>query len=185
MARPRVLIIRSPHQASALAEQLLLLGAEPLLIPTIELVEPSSFAALDHALSKMESFDWLLFTSANSVEAFARRHGVPRVSSQKIGAIGSATAKALEAVGLRADVVPPQAVAESLAEALLPFAEREDGGAARFLLVRAEVGREVLPETLLRRIARWWRKDRSGRYARYLGSAIAGLTLSASPAVLL
>jgi uroporphyrinogen-III synthase len=131
-----------------LADELLLLGAEPVLIPTIELVEPSSFAVLDDALTKMEYFDWLVFTSANAVEAFARRGGVPRVSTQKIGAVGSATAKALEAVGLRANVVPPRAVAESLAEALLPFAHHLDGGATRFLVVRAEAAREVLTDTL-------------------------------------
>jgi uroporphyrinogen-III synthase len=148
MARPRVLVTRSPHQASALADQLRTLDAEPVLIPTIQLADPSSFAALDDALAEAATFHWLVFTSANAVEAFARRGGVQRVSAQKIAVIGAATARALEAFGIHADLVPSRAVAESLAEALLPFAWQQNGHAARFLLVRAEVAREILPKAL-------------------------------------
>ncbi len=68
---PRVLITRSPHQASALAEVLRASGLEPILIPTIELAEPTTFAPLDAALAHLDRFHWLLFTSANAVEAFA------------------------------------------------------------------------------------------------------------------
>ena len=72
-AVPRVLVTRSPHQASALADRLRELGCDPILIPTIETVAPTSFEALDKALAKLNTFHWLLFTSANAVEAFADR----------------------------------------------------------------------------------------------------------------
>jgi uroporphyrinogen-III synthase len=52
MPAPRVLVTRSPHQASALADQLRAVGAEPILIPTIELADPSTFAPVDAALVK-------------------------------------------------------------------------------------------------------------------------------------
>ncbi len=79
MPAPRVLITRSPHQASALADQLRALGVDPILIPTIELADPTIFAPLDQALARLDSFHWLLFTSANAVEAFHRRlSGVPQ-----------------------------------------------------------------------------------------------------------
>ena len=185
---PRILVTRSPHQASALADHLRALGAEPILIPTIELTEPTSFTPLDGALGHLERFHWLLFTSANAVEAFHRRlahleltmedrphHLKPVILSEgshicepqpkdlppsphpalpsvpfspKIAAIGSTTAKALMAIGLTPTLIPSQAVAESMADALLPHALQPDGTPTRFLLIRAEEAREHLPETL-------------------------------------
>jgi uroporphyrinogen-III synthase len=165
---PRVLITRSPHQASELADRLRAVGAEPILIPTIELAEPSSFAVLDDALGRLEGFHWLIFTSANAAEAFGRR-GIPQglkpaeqseavdvraeartlQSGPKIAAIGPATARAVtELFGSGPDLMPTQAVAESLAEALLPYARQTDRSATRFLLVRAERARDHLPEAL-------------------------------------
>jgi uroporphyrinogen-III synthase len=143
----RVLVTRSAQQASALARTLAELGLDPITIPVIELTEPTSFAALDAAIASLASFDWLLFTSANAVHAFHRRAGtLPR--TPRIAAIGAATAAALEAVGLRADLIPPQAVAESLAAALTPHARRSEGSPARMLLVRAEDARDALPDAL-------------------------------------
>jgi uroporphyrinogen-III synthase len=194
---PRILITRFPHQASALAEHLRTLGAEPILIPTIEIVDPASFAPLDAALAQLDRFHWLLFTSANAVEAFHRRLGsrigenlmltgqnpmsidqnptstgenqvpqgfslgflglgkkgalAPEVcfpAGLSIAAIGPATARALEAIGLTPNLIPPQAVAESLADALISHVRQADGSPTRFLLIRAEEAREHLPETL-------------------------------------
>ncbi|HEY5380910.1 MAG TPA: uroporphyrinogen-III synthase [Acidobacteriaceae bacterium] len=151
----RILVTRSAHQSSELAGLLRSLGAEPILIPTIQLTEPSSFAALDAALTHLSSvgpdtFHWLVFTSANAVEAFHRRLPSPLPGAKKlrIAAIGPSTARALQAIGLTADLIPPQAVAESLTGALLPHARQRDGLATRFLLVRADEARERLPETL-------------------------------------
>ena len=69
----RILITRTRHQASELAAQLEALGATPLTIPTVEIAPPTSFAALDAALTCLRTYDWLVFTSANAVEAFHRR----------------------------------------------------------------------------------------------------------------
>ena len=148
MSLPRVLITRSPHQASSLAEELRSLGAEPVMVPAIELTEPTSFAVLDEALSRLEVYDWVLFTSANAVEVFARRAGGRLGAVRRVAAIGAATARAVAAAGLRVDLMPAQAVAESFVEALQPFMNQEDGRATRFLLVRAEVAREYLTEAL-------------------------------------
>lgn len=127
-----------------------------MLVPTIETVDPLSFEVLNAALDDLSAFDWLLFTSANAVNVFAARRagkalspfdpGSPR--RPRIAAIGAATARALTAAGLPVDLLPLQAVAESFAEALLPYAHCGDGSPARFLLVRAEDAREHLPETL-------------------------------------
>jgi len=145
LANRRVLITRARGQASALADQLVVLGATPILIPTIALAPPSSFEAMDAALAAIGSFDWLVFTSANAVEAFAGRARELGFDPkpQRVAAIGPATARAALAAGFAVDLTPPQSVAESLAAALVPGA-----AGASFLLVRAAVARDILPEAL-------------------------------------
>ncbi len=147
---PRILVTRSAHQTSALAEALRALGAEPILIPAIALAPPTSFCPLDAALAQLPSYHWLLFTSANAVEAFAhraRRTFTPH-PTQQVAAIGPATAEALRNIGLPPALVPATAIAESLTAALLPHATQPDGSATRMLLLRAESARDHLPESL-------------------------------------
>ena len=73
LAGRRILITRATHQASELADGLRALGAVPMLIPTIEIAPPSSYVALDAAIGELGSFDLLIFTSANAVDAFGQR----------------------------------------------------------------------------------------------------------------
>ncbi len=146
----RILITRTRSQASDLAAQLAGLGAIPILIPTIELAPPDSFAALDAALAAIRTYDWLIFTSANAVEAFHRRaqfHHLPAIP-KKIAAIGPATTRAIEVIGLQVDLIGPHYTAESLAEALTPYVTTPEGQPAAMLLIRAEQARDVLPATL-------------------------------------
>ncbi|HEV2094480.1 MAG TPA: uroporphyrinogen-III C-methyltransferase [Rubrobacter sp.] len=146
----RVVVTRARAQAGELSAELAGLGAEVREFPTIEVRPPEDFGPLDEAIRGLDSFDWLVFTSANGVDAFLERlrhHGldlraVPRRA--KVAAIGPATAGALEEVGLRVDVVPEEFRAEALIEAI------RDGSLAgkRVLIPRAKVAREVLPERL-------------------------------------
>ena len=146
----RVVVTRARAQAGELSAELEGLGAEVREFPTIEVTRPEDFGPLDGAIRDLDSFDWLVFTSVNGVAAFLarlRHHGldlraVPR--GAKLAAIGPATAGALEAVGLRVDVVPEEFRAEALIDAI------RDGSLAgkRVLIPRAKVAREVLPEKL-------------------------------------
>lgn len=135
LAGRRILVTRAPNQASQLADRLRALGAAPLLIPTIEIGPPVSFAALDAALATLDGFDLVAFTSANGVQAFHRRANLLGVVPvpRRIAVVGPATARAVEAIGLAADLVPPVFTAASLAEVLLPEARGR-----RILLVLAE-----------------------------------------------
>jgi uroporphyrinogen-III synthase len=145
LTNKRILITRTRHQASELAAQLEALGATAITIPTIEIVPPTSFAALDAALTCLRTYDWLIFTSANAVEAFHRRAQFLHLTQlpKKIAAIGPATLPAAVAIGLTVDLIPPRYVAESLAEALLPEAPGKS-----FLLVRAAEARDIIPQAL-------------------------------------
>ncbi len=151
--KPRILVTRSLHQTSALAAHLRALGAVPILIPAITFAAPSTHAPLDTALLDLDAFDWIVFTSANAVQAFLSRASLGKTSvsksnpksNPKIAAIGPATAQALTDVGLHPDLIPPQAIAESLAQTLLGHIT---SGQTRVLLVRAETARDHLPEVL-------------------------------------
>jgi uroporphyrinogen-III synthase len=145
LTNKRILITRTRHQASDLAAQLEALGATPILIPTIEIAPPASFAALDAALTCLRTYDWLVFTSANAVEAFHRRAQFLHLTQlpRHIATIGPATLRAANEIGLTVDLIPPQYIAESLAEALLPEAPGNS-----FLLVRAAEARDTLPAAL-------------------------------------
>jgi uroporphyrinogen-III synthase len=145
LTNKRILITRTRHQASDLAAQLEALGATPILIPTIEIVPPASFSALDAALTCLGTYDWLVFTSPNAVEAFHRRAQFLHLTQlpRHIAAIGPATLSAANAIGLTVDLIPPQYIGESLAQTLLPEAAGKS-----FLLVRAAEARDTIPEAL-------------------------------------
>jgi uroporphyrinogen III methyltransferase / synthase len=146
----RVVVTRARAQAGELSVELEKLGAEVLEFPTIEIQPPEDFEPLDEAIRELDSFDWLIFTSVNGVEAFVERlahHGldlraVPREA--RVAAIGPVTAEKIRAVGLRVDVVPQEFRAEALIE--------EVSGASlagqKILIPRARVAREILPEKL-------------------------------------
>jgi uroporphyrinogen-III synthase len=120
----RVLITRAPHQASTLADGVRRLGATPILIPTIEIGPPSSFAVLDAAIKAVGDYDMIAFTSANAVRAFAERaHALQVVLRPKrVAVVGPATARAAKSIGLCVDLMPSHFTAESLADLLLPEA---------------------------------------------------------------
>jgi len=147
-AERRVLVTRAAHQAGKLSDGLRARGFEPVEVPVLEIQPPLSFDALDAALSELESYDWLIVTSTNAVEALTARAvklAVPLAALEKleIAAIGEATAKAVRKAGFDVALVPEKYVAESLAESLM---DRVRG--KKILLARAEVARDVIPDAL-------------------------------------
>ena len=145
----KILVTRARAQASKLSAALKNLGATVIECPTIKIAAPSdNFRRLDAAIDNLRGFDWLIFTSANGVENFFARLKIRGLDTRSLGgvkvaAIGSATAGKLSDVGIAADVVPKNFVAESLADALKNFV-----GGKKILLARAEDARDVLPTTL-------------------------------------
>jgi uroporphyrinogen III methyltransferase/synthase len=146
----RIVVTRAAEEGTKLAARLERLGAEAVAAPTIELEDVAPPAALDAALAALETFDWVVFTSAHGVAVFFARlyasgADVRRLGNARLAAIGSATANALANRGLRVDLVPPTFRGEALAEALAPHV-----GGRRVLLPRAEGAREVLARMLVR-----------------------------------
>ncbi|HSL00883.1 MAG TPA: uroporphyrinogen-III C-methyltransferase [Rubrobacteraceae bacterium] len=146
----RVVVTRARAQAGELSAELERLGAGVLEFPTIEIRPPADFGPLDAAIRDLDTFDWLVFTSVNGVEAFVERlahHGldlraVPR--GARIAAIGPATAERIGEAGLRVDVVPR----EFRAEALIWSLAGDSLAGQKVLIPRARVAREILPDKL-------------------------------------
>lgn len=145
LANKRILVGRARHQASALSSGLRELGASVLEIPFIEIRRPSSFGPLDDALKNLASYQWLILTSVNGVDAMWERLSELKltVPDLRIAAIGPATRTAIQDRGIRVDVVPKEYVAESVVSSL-----RSEVRAKRVLLVRAKVARDVIPDEL-------------------------------------
>ncbi len=146
----RILVTRAREQASELAEQLRSLGADPVEFPTIRIGAPGDWEAMDRALNGLGTYDWILFTSPNGVRFFLQRlleggRDIRDLKGVRVAAIGPGTARAMEALGVRVDLVPQDEYrAEALAES---FGPQEVRG-KRFLLPRAEEARDVLPRRL-------------------------------------
>ena len=148
LAATRILVGRARHQAGSLSSSLRGLGATVIEIPFIEIRKPASYQPLDDALKNLETYDWLILTSANGVQAMwnrLRKLRVPRKALKhlQIAAIGPATKKAIVKHGLKVKMVPEEYVAESVVKGL-----RDKVSGKRVLLVRAKVARDVIPEEL-------------------------------------
>jgi len=144
----RVLVGRARHQAGSLSGELRRLGAQVLEIPFIEIRKPTSFRPLDSALKNLDSYDWLILTSVNGVDAMWKRLAKLRIqkngrSRLRVAAIGPATKKSIEQRGWEVDVVPKEYVAESVVRSLKGKVKGR-----RVLLVRAKVARDVIPREL-------------------------------------
>jgi uroporphyrinogen III methyltransferase/synthase len=147
----RVLVTRAREQAGGAAAMLRERGADPVVVPTIEIHPPSDPSAMIDAVQSMaERYDWVVLTSANGVDrlwAEMRRQGrdARTFGKAKIAAIGPGTATALERCGLTADVIAKEHRGEALAAEVLAAM---GGATGRVLVARAQVARDVVPDTL-------------------------------------
>ncbi len=146
----RMVVTRTREQASGLVQALQDLGAEALEAPTIQVVDPAEWAPVDRAIEEIETFDWVVFASANGVERFFGRilalgRDLRILKGVKIAAVGPGTAERVGAYFLRVDLCPTHRVAEGMVKALAQTGEVEG---RRFLIPRPEVAREALPAGL-------------------------------------
>lgn len=159
----RVLVTRAREQAGSAAALLRERGADPVVVPTIEIHPPSDPSPMIDAVAALgERWDWVVFTSANGVERLwaeiqRQKKDARAFGRAKVAAIGPGTAAALERCGVLADLVAKEHRGEGLAaEVLAAIEEASAAGAAgasapagrRVLVARAEVARDVLPDTL-------------------------------------
>lgn len=130
-----VLVTRPAPQAAILAASIDALGGEAIVLPAIEIVPITATVADSDP-------ELVIFASVNAVEHGARF--ITRTSTMRIAAIGKATAAALAAAQLTADIVPATGFDS---EALLAHPDLNLAPGSRVLIVRGSGGREMLRQT--------------------------------------
>jgi uroporphyrinogen III methyltransferase/synthase len=147
----RIIVTRTREQAGEFSNLLRECGADPIELPTIEVVPPDSWKRLDRAIEEIERYHWILFTSVNGVKYFIERlkaldKDIRLLKGIKICTIGPRTAQAVRDLGIKVDLLPEKFIAEAILAGL--GKERIQG--KRFLLPRALKAREILPQEIRR-----------------------------------
>ncbi len=143
------------------------LGAEIFEFPTIEIAQPESYKELDESIDSIETYNWLIFTSANGFKYFMQRlldknRDIRDLRGIKICAIGTKTAETIRNYGIRVDLIPEEFNAEGLIDTFLKEVRSQKSEVRSFnselrtpnyelkglkiLLPRAEVAREIFPQ---------------------------------------
>jgi len=164
----RILITRDYTQDYEPLEEL---GAEIFEFPTIKIIPPESYEELDRAIDKIETYNWLIFTSANGFKYFIQRflerdRDIRDMKGIRICAIGTKTAEAIKKYSMKVDMIPEEFNAEGLIETFTEEANKIRGWedeknltsqplnpltsqllrGVKILLPRAEVAREIFPQ---------------------------------------
>src|SRR5437762_10074566 len=146
----RIVVTRTRKQASALSNKLRALGAQVVELPTIRIEPPTDLREFAELVQDAHIYDWIVFTSANGVEAFFEiffklYDDAREIGGARIAAMGPATAQRVKDFHFHVDLQPEEFVAEAIVKEF-----RKQGGIEnlRILLVRAEKARDVLPKEL-------------------------------------
>ncbi len=144
----KILVTRPKTRSGKLAKKLRDLGADIVEIPSIRLI-PIENRDFDTALSNIEKYSWIVFTSPAGVEIFFEKLkeislDVRKLYNIKFAVIGAGTGKELFKHGIIADFVPETYDTEYLARGLVDKLSEND----RVMIPRAALGNEVLTEVL-------------------------------------
>ena len=145
----RVLVTRAGDQAPVLTAALVEIGAEPVMVSTIEITDPSSFAELDQAIAELDQVDYLILTSVNAVAAFFDRltmqgYDARALTTLQTVVVGPKSAEALAAHGVTADLMPDDYRAEGIVVLL-----KDQVSGKRLLYPKAALARDLIPTELI------------------------------------
>jgi len=127
-----------------------MVGAHIIELPTIRIEPPSNLREFAELVQDSHVYDWIVFTSANGVEAFfdiffKLYDDAREIGGVRIAAIGPATAQRVKDFHLHVDLQPEEFVAEGLVREFKKQGSIEN---ERILVVRAEKARDVLAKEL-------------------------------------
>jgi uroporphyrinogen III methyltransferase/synthase len=148
----RIVVTRTRKQASALSSALRTLGADLFEIPTIRIHDPVNLLEFGQLVQDSHSYDWIIFTSPNGVDAFFRLffklyEDTREIGGVRIAAVGPATAARIRDFHLKVDLQPPEYIAEAIIKEFKADGSIEN---LRMLLVRPERARDILAKELTR-----------------------------------
>lgn len=145
----KIAVTRPKKRSSSLAAKLSELGAEVVLMPTIETEAIADNKKLDDALDNIGRYDWVMFTSAEGVDVFydamkAKKMDIRSLAGLRFAVIGPGTARAVEAKGIFTDLMPEKYYGGALGELLAKTAKADE----KILIPRAAQGTEDVVKPL-------------------------------------
>jgi uroporphyrinogen III methyltransferase/synthase len=149
----RIVVTRTRHQGGKLRTALQDLGADVFELPTIRIAPPTDIRAFAELVQDAHLYDWILFTSANGVDAFFEMFyklysDAREIGGARIAAIGPATSERIAAFHLKVDLQPSDHIAEGMVAAF----DKEYGVEnLRILVVAGESARDLLANQLTQR----------------------------------
>jgi len=141
----RIVVTRTRKQAGGLSRKLCLLGADVYELPTIRIEPPKDILDFGELVRDAHTYDWLVFTSPNGVEAFFELFykiykDAREIGGVKIAAIGPGTEAKIREYHLTVDLMPQKFVGEGLIDAF----KEETIENQTVMWVKAETTREVV-----------------------------------------
>ncbi|MFB8228837.1 uroporphyrinogen-III synthase [Cellulosimicrobium sp. NPDC055967] len=133
LAGRTVLVPRAPERAAGLAGTLRDAGARVLVSPAIERARVEDTAPVDGAVARLAhgDFAWVVVTSVNAIDelrASVARQGLDLADAarrSRWAAVGPATRRALEAVGVQVDLEPSENSARGLVASFASLASTD------------------------------------------------------------
>lgn len=145
LAGRTILVTRAPRQAATLVEAIRAAGGSAFEFPALAF-EAVPTQALQASLARIALADIVIFISPNAAEfGMAAIGALPAAS--RVFAVGSGTARALSAHGVKRVITPDG----QDSEALLALAPLQDVDGKRVVIVRGVGGRALLGDTLAAR----------------------------------
>lgn len=149
-----IVITRTIEQSIESAEIFQKLGAEVITFPTLEITPPDSWKDFDNIVNKQSKIDFIVFTSAHSVNMFIKRCEELSLKFDfnriRIVAVGSKTAGICEKNNIPVHIIPKDFSGEGVIEELTGY----DVKGKVIFIPRSSIGREELPDGLKKRGAK-------------------------------
>ncbi len=142
LQQKRILVTRNEPKASEFAAEIERRGGIPLIAPLIR-IECTSLNLAN--LEAIESYEWIIFTSANGVRCFFKQVERQRVKGVKIAAVGVKTNESLRAYGHEADFIPSVYNAKTMAPEFI----RDMQPKGKVLIVHGQLSGTILNEAFL------------------------------------
>ncbi len=147
----RIVVTRTRQQAGVLSKKLRDLGADVIELPTIRIEEPMNPLLFGELVQDCHTYEWIIFTSPNGVDAFFKMfdklyNDARCIGGVRIACVGPGTAERVKARHLAVDLMPEKDfVAEGLVKALKDYQNFEH---VNVLWVRGDDTREVIANEL-------------------------------------
>jgi len=143
-----IVITRTVEQSKESASALTSLGANIIIVPTLEIVPPTDWTKFDSVVAHPEKIDFVIFTSVHAVQMFSKRcHEIGALinyNRTKVVAVGNKTSSHCHKHNISVSIVPDNFSAEGVIEALSKYNLKNKV----VFIPRSAIGREELPKGL-------------------------------------